>query len=186
MRKGSSSAWSPGTKSPGRCRRGKKRLQTYLPGQGCLDCIRDYWGGMLQLGATTFWEDFDVDWMENAARIDELPQAAAEAGQSAEGELARVDVHGTYGGFCYQGYRHSLCHGWASGATPWLSENVLGVRILEPGCRKVKIEPHLGDLEWAKGTYPTPYGEISVSHVRQSDGTIATEVDAPKEVEICS
>ncbi len=154
--------------------------------QGCLDCIRDYWGGMLQLGATTFWEDFDVDWMENAARIDELPQAAAEAGQSAEGELSRVDVHGTYGGFCYQGYRHSLCHGWASGATPWLSENVLGVRILEPGCRKVKIEPHLGDLEWAKGTYPTPYGEISVSHVRQSDGTIATEVDAPKEVEIYS
>lgn len=147
--------------------------------QGCLDCIRDYWGGMLQLGATTFWEDFDVDWMENAAGIDELPQADTEECRS------KVDVHGTYGGFCYQGYRHSLCHGWASGATPWLSENVLGVRILEPGCRKVKIEPHLGDLEWAKGTYPTPYGEISVSHVRQADGSVATEVDVPEEVEIC-
>ena len=34
--------------------------------QGCLDCIRDYWGGMLSLGATTFWEDFDVRWLENA------------------------------------------------------------------------------------------------------------------------
>ena len=42
--------------------------------QGCLDCIREYWGGMLALGATTFWEDFNVDWMENASPIDELPQ----------------------------------------------------------------------------------------------------------------
>ncbi|MFQ9800204.1 MAG: hypothetical protein ACLR23_16090 [Clostridia bacterium] len=27
---------------------------------------------MLSLGATTFWEDFDLRWLENAARIDEL------------------------------------------------------------------------------------------------------------------
>ena len=40
--------------------------------QGCLDCIRDYWGAMLDLGATTFWEDFDLDWTVNASRIDEL------------------------------------------------------------------------------------------------------------------
>ncbi|HEX2949295.1 MAG TPA: alpha-L-rhamnosidase, partial [Armatimonadota bacterium] len=39
---------------------------------GALDLIRRYWGGMLDMGATTFWEDFDVSWMENAARIDEL------------------------------------------------------------------------------------------------------------------
>ena len=31
--------------------------------QGCLDLIRDYWGGMVQLGATTFWEHFDTDWL---------------------------------------------------------------------------------------------------------------------------
>lgn len=140
--------------------------------EGCLDCIRDYWGGMLELGATTFWEDFNVEWLENASRIDELPR---------EG---KVDVHASYGGFCYQGHRHSFCHGWASGATPWLSENVLGIKILEPGCRKVKIEPHLGDLEWAKGSYPTPWGEIRVSHVRQEDGRIDTEVEAPEGVEI--
>ena len=39
---------------------------------GALDMIRSYWGGMLQMGATTFWEDFDVEWMENAGRIDEI------------------------------------------------------------------------------------------------------------------
>lgn len=27
---------------------------------------------MLDLGATTFWEDFDINWKKNAARIDEL------------------------------------------------------------------------------------------------------------------
>lgn len=140
--------------------------------QGCLDCIREYWGGMLSLGATTFWEDFDVSWLENASRIDELP------------EDGKVDVHGTYGDYCYVGYRHSFCHGWASGATPWLSENVLGIRVMEAGCKKVKIEPHLGDLEWAEGAYPTPYGIIRVEHRKMKDGSIDTRIDAPKEIEI--
>ena len=138
--------------------------------EGCLACIREYWGGMLALGATTFWEDFDVEWMKNAGRIDELP------------EEGKVDVHATYGAHCYVGYRHSFCHGWAAGVTPWLSEYVLGVQILEPGCKTIKIEPHLGDLEWAKGSYPTPYGEIIVSHKKREDGTIETKVQAPKEV----
>lgn len=136
--------------------------------KGCLDSIREYWGGMLSLGATTFWEDFDVAWLENASRIDELPQ---------EGKM---DVHATYGGYCYRGYRHSLCHGWASGATPWLSENVLGIKILEQGCCKVKIEPHLGDLDWAEGTYPTPYGEIYVCHRKNKDGSIESQVKVPE------
>ena len=140
--------------------------------EGCLSCIREYWGGMLALGATTFWEDFDVEWMKNAGRIDELP------------EDGKVDVHATYGDHCYIGYRHSLCHGWAAGVTPWLSEYVLGVQILEPGCKTVKIEPHLGDLEWAEGSYPTPYGEIAVSHHKREDGTIETKVQAPKEIVI--
>lgn len=29
--------------------------------QGALDIIRSYWGAMLDLGATTFWEDFNLD-----------------------------------------------------------------------------------------------------------------------------
>ena len=44
-----------------------------------------------------------------------------------------------FGKFCYTQFRPSLCHGWASGQTAFLSEYVLGVKILEPGCRKVKI-----------------------------------------------
>lgn len=32
--------------------------------QGAMDNIREYWGSMLDLGATTFWEDFNIDWMK--------------------------------------------------------------------------------------------------------------------------
>ncbi|MEJ7684339.1 MAG: hypothetical protein WKG06_42120 [Segetibacter sp.] len=27
---------------------------------------------MIKLGATTFWEDFNINWLPNASRIDEL------------------------------------------------------------------------------------------------------------------
>ena len=66
--------------------------------------------------------------------------------------------------------------------TPWLSENVLGVKILEPGCKKVQINPHLGDLDFAEGTYPTPYGKIHIHHVRKPDGEIESRITAPKEI----
>lgn len=140
--------------------------------QGCLDSIREYWGGMLSLGATTFWEDFDIAWLQNAAPIDRLPK---------EGE---VDVHRTYGSYCYQGYRHSFCHGWASGATAWLSRYVLGVQVLEPRCRKIQVSPHLGDLEWAEGTYPTPYGQVHIRVEKGADGQVKTRVLAPEQVAV--
>lgn len=140
--------------------------------QGCLDCIRDYWGAMLDLGATSFWEDFDLAWTENAARIDELVP---------EG---RKDIHGDFGNYCYLGFRHSLCHGWASGPTAWLSEHVLGIEVLEPGCRKVRIAPQLGNLAWAEGTYPTPLGLIRVAHVKQADGTVKSTITAPEGMDI--
>lgn len=140
--------------------------------EGCLDVIRKYWGGMLDLGATTFWEDFDLDWTVNAGRIDELVP---------EG---KKDIHGDFGKYCYKGFRHSLCHGWASGPTAWLTEQVLGVKVVMPGCRVVRVVPHLGDLAWAEGSFPTPYGLIRIKHVKKPDGKIESRIDAPKEVEI--
>ena len=140
--------------------------------QGCLDCIRDYWGAMLDLGATSFWEDFDLAWTKNAARIDELVPPG------------KKDIHGDFGNYCYKGFRHSLCHGWASGPTAWMSEHVLGIRILAPGCRKIKIEPHLGDLDWAEGTFPTPLGLIRVSHRKQADGSVKSSIQSPAGIEL--
>ena len=139
---------------------------------GALSTLREYWGGMLALGATTFWEDFDIQWMKGAAPIDRLPR---------EGEL---DVHGGYGRHCYKGFRHSLCHGWASGPTAWLTRFVLGVEILEPGCGRIRVKANLCDLDWARGTLPTPKGILAISHRRKPDGSIQTEVDAPEGVEV--
>ena len=140
--------------------------------QGALDAMREYWGGMLKMGATTFWEDFNLDWMENAAPIDELVP---------EG---KVDIHGDWGAYCYVKFRHSLCHGWASGPCPFLSHFILGVHVLAPGCRKISIEPHLADLSYVRGSYPTPFGIIHITHTRREDGSVCTEVSAPDEVEI--
>ncbi|MGB5821109.1 MAG: alpha-L-rhamnosidase C-terminal domain-containing protein [Saonia sp.] len=134
---------------------------------GGLRVIRDYWGGMLDLGATTFWEDFDVLNVMNSGRVDELIPTT------------NSDIHGDFGEYCYVGYRHSLCHGWASGPTSWLSQHVLGIHVSEAG-ERIKIAPNLGDLEWAKGSFPTKYGVLKVSHQKNADGTIKTEIDAPK------
>jgi len=133
-----------------------------------LDFISQYWGGMLDFGATTFWEDFDLDWTKNAGRIDE-PVAPG-----------KKDLHGDFGAYCYTGFRHSFCHGWAGGPTAWLSKNILGINPVAPGCAKVKITPHLGRLAWAEGTYPTPKGPIHVRHDKQPDGTIKTTVKLPE------
>ena len=136
-----------------------------------LDIIRGYWGAMLDLGATTFWEDFDIDWLENAGRIDEIVPED------------KVDVHTTYGKHCYKKLRHSLCHGWASGPVPFMTKYILGVEVLEAGCKKIKISPELCGLEWVRGTFPTPYGVVEIEHKRV-DGRIESKVNAPTEIEI--
>lgn len=135
-----------------------------------LDIIKRYWGGMLKMGATSFWEEFDVDDMENSFGIDELPVPG------------KRDVHGDFGKFCYVGLRKSLCHGWASGPTAFLSKKVLGIIPLEPGYKRIKVCPNLGSLEWAKGGVPTPYGVIMVEH-RRVNGEIVTKLNLPDGIE---
>ncbi len=137
---------------------------------GALNDMKEYWGGMLDMGATTFWEDFDLNWMENAGRIDEVVPEGM------------VDIHGDYGNYCYIKFRHSLCHGWASGPCPYLSNYVLGIKNLAP-C-KYEVKPELAWLDWAKGTYPTPKGEIKVWAFKDADGKTNVQIDAPAGIEI--
>ena len=140
---------------------------------GAMDFISEFWGAMIDLGATTFWEDFHTDWLkEDVAPITELVPAG------------KKDIHGDFGAYCYQGFRHSLCHGWASGPTAWLSQHVLGVEVVEPGYKVVKINPHLGDLEWVEGAVPTPFGDIKISHRKDAEGNVVSKVDAPVGVSV--
>ena len=134
--------------------------------------ISDYWGAMLDLGATTFWEDLKYSDVANAAPIDNFVPAH------------KYDIHAGGGAYCYKGLRLSLCHGWASGPTAWLSRHVLGVRPLEPGCATIEINPYLGDLEWAKGSFPTPNGPVNIEITRQADGSPLCHVKAPRGIKV--
>ena len=136
-----------------------------------LEMMEEYYGAMLDAGATTFWEDFDLEWVREGARIDELP--------SRDG----YDIHGDNGRFCYQGMRHSLCHGWSAGPAAILPERLLGIEILAPGCKKLSVKPNLGKLTWAKGTYPTPYGLVHVYAWREGEQTLV-DITAPDKIEI--
>ena len=136
-----------------------------------LNIMTDYYKGMLELGATTFWEDFSIDWIENSCRIDEKIK---------EGQR---DIHGDFGSYCYAGFRHSLCHGWSSGPVSFLTETVLGVNILSAGCKDIIIRPDLCGLTFAEGSYPTPYGTIKIKH-RIENGLIFSKIIAPKEINI--
>ncbi len=134
--------------------------------------ISDYWGAMLDLGATTFWENFNYNDRNNAGRIDEL---------TPEG---KYDTHADGGKHCYIGLRASLCHGWASGPTSWMSAHILGVKVIEPGAKVIQIRPNLGDLNYAEGTFPTPHGNIEIKHTKKSDGSIKSAIKAPKGVKV--
>ncbi len=141
--------------------------------ENALQMLRSYYGGMLDAGATTFWEHFDLDWICDGARIDTL---------LAPGQY---DIHGDNGDHCYKGLRLSLCHGWSAAPAAFLAEYVLGIRILEPGCKKLLINPDIGSLHWVCGAYPTPYGIVRVE-VKKEGNQIITEIDAPEEIEIVS
>jgi hypothetical protein len=125
------------------------------------------------MGATSFWEDFDLAWTNNAFRIDELPVAG------------KRDIHGDFGQFCYPGFRHSLCHGWSCGPAAWCINNILGIRPISTGCKEVEIKPFLGDLQWVEGAMALPDGRrIHVRCEKRSNGSVETKVNAPSDVSI--
>ncbi len=133
-----------------------------------LKAIKEYFGAMLDLGATTFWEDFDIDWLkDNPSSVDAIP------------DDKNKNIHADYGRFCYKGLRHSLCHGWSCGMLDFFSRHILGVVPMEPGYRVIKVEPHLCGLHMASGIIPTKYGDIHVKHV-EKNGHIETELKLPE------
>ena len=135
-----------------------------------LEMIKEFYGGMISLGATTFWEDFDIDWMK------ECPQGLAEIPVS-----GKKNIHRDYGKFCYTGFRHSLCHGWASGIYAFLVESIAGIKPKTTGFKDVIIRPNLCGLKTIKCCVPTPQGEISVEH-SDKNGKIYSKIIVPEGV----
>ncbi|HYA23126.1 MAG TPA: alpha-L-rhamnosidase C-terminal domain-containing protein [Terriglobales bacterium] len=122
--------------------------------QIALSWIRKYWGGMIAEGATSFWEGYDTRWPKD-------------------------DFHGNLKADNETGYQASLSHGWSSGPTAWLMDNVLGVTPDEPGFHRVLFRPDLLDLESANGTVPAPQGPIHVD-LKKTNGSIVATIDLPQ------
>jgi alpha-L-rhamnosidase len=57
-------------------------------------------------------------------------------------------------------------HAWGAAPANILPKYVLGAQALSPDWDRVLIQPHPGDLTNAKGTLPTPHGELAISWSR--------------------
>jgi hypothetical protein len=102
-----------------------------------LDWIRKYWGGMVLEGATSFWEAYDTHWPTSNPHVS-------------------LQADGT------SGYFVSLAHGWSSGPTAWLMEEILGIHPTAAGFRTATLRPDLAGLAWAHGSEPTPHGPVDI------------------------
>ena len=127
-----------------------------------LTTTNDMWGGQLAYGGTTFFEVFRPSWNQVLQPLDAPPNNQA-------------------------GYT-SLAHPWGAGVTKWLTENVLGIRPLEPGFRQVEIRPSGGSrVRLFKGSVPTPHGVIRMDYDARTGrgsfvippGVIAKRVSLP-------
>lgn len=95
--------------------------------------MRSYWGGMLQLGATSFWEEYNP------------------AKKGAE-HLAM------YG----RPFGKSLCHAWGASPIYLLGKYYLGIKPIAAGYATWVAAPNLGGLQWMEGKVPTPAGDIEL------------------------
>lgn len=125
--------------------------------QQALDWMRQYWGGMLSLGATSFWEAYDPRWPR------EHPHSYLQADHKT----------GTY---------VSLAHGWAAGPALWLLENVAGIRQTEPEGKNFVLRPELSGLHWIKASVPAGDGTLNVDITNNNHLTM--QLDVPENCRI--
>lgn len=98
-----------------------------------LDEIRSYWGGMINEGATSFWEKYNPE--DKGAQ--------------------HLTMYG-------RPFGKSLCHAWGASPIYLIGKYYLGVRPTKPGYEEYEIRPALGDMEWMEGDVPTPFGRIHI------------------------
>jgi hypothetical protein len=98
-----------------------------------LNQMKDYWGGMLKLGATSFWEEYDP----------------AKKG---------AEHYAMYG----REFGKSLCHAWGASPLYLLGKYYLGIKPIAAGYANYIVEPVLGGLQWMEGKVPTPAGNIEL------------------------
>lgn len=97
------------------------------------DMLDSYFLGMLRLGATTIWEEFDPT-------------------------KTGIEHYEMYGGK----YEKSLCHAWGASPIYLLGKYALGVMPTDVGFKSYTVKPNLMGLGNIEGYVPTPCGAIYV------------------------
>ncbi|TAR23994.1 alpha-rhamnosidase, partial [Lactiplantibacillus plantarum] len=95
--------------------------------------LLDYWGGMLDRGAVTFWEEFDP---------------------SQHGK----DMYAMYG----DPYGKSLCHAWGASPIYLLGRHFVGLRPTAPGYQTFEIKPELSEFHHLHTVLPIKGGTVTV------------------------
>lgn len=109
--------------------------------------LDSYWGKMLDLGATSIWEEYDP-------------------------KYGIPDCYGMYGG----AFQKSLCHAWSCGPIYFLGRYCLGVRAASPAYATYTVAPDPGKYKSFSGTVPTEKGDIRVSF-ENGRVTVFSELD---------
>lgn len=108
--------------------------------------MKDYWGGMIREGATSFWEKYNP--------TDKGTQHLAMYGRP---------------------YGKSLCHAWGASPIYLLGKYYLGIQPVKAGYNEFVINPALGGLKWMEGSVPTPHGDIKLYMDTKTIKVTATE-----------
>ena len=95
--------------------------------------IRNYWGGMLDRGAVTFWEQFD-------------PEAPVEE---------QYDMYGDRFG-------KSLCHAWAASPIYFLAKYFMGLKFTGVGGKEFVVEPHTEFFDSFDCILPVAEGQVHI------------------------
>ena len=111
------------------------------------DMISSYWGGMIDLGATTIWETYDP-------------------------ETQGIEHYAMYN----KKYAKSLCHAWGAGPVYLFGRYWLGVYATSNGCATYAVEPYLGGFEYIEGTVPVEGGDVYV-YADKDKVTVRSEVE---------
>lgn len=94
--------------------------------------VKDYWGSMINRGATTVWEEFNPN-------------------------VTGADQYAMYGDV----YGKSLCHAWGASPIYLLGRYFMGVHPTAPGCQTFLVEPHLAGFKELKSTVPVNNGSVT-------------------------
>lgn len=63
----------------------------------------------------------------------------------------------------FTGFQRTHSHAWSACPAEFLVKNLMGLEIIEPGCKKVNIQPKETPFDY-QATYPTPMGLIVVKN----------------------